>query len=447
MADISSTQFQRRHYLDAVRAFAMLSGIAFHAALSFTGRYWFVQDLKPNVAFAWFCAALHGFRMPLFMLVSGYFTMMLWRQRGLKALLRQRCIRVLIPCLIGLVTVIPAMHWAADRATELEARQDAQLRRGALVNADTAATSNVVPAADTDPPITIRDKYSAFLASDRWSIRWSSQHDPVGLFNTDIFAHLWFLWFLCWYVAMFAVVATLAGRFGKVSVPHWLVMSRFRWLWLVPITMIPQVLMGTAIVCPGFGPDVSSGWIPQPHVLLYYGIFFAFGAIYFDCDDRDGRLGSWWYVTIPLALLVFMPLGLTFKRTVPSGLAQVLYAWAMVFGVIGLFRKFLTKESRVIRYVSDSAYWLYLAHLPLVILAQAWLRGWDFPSAIRWLVICAGVTSFLLMTYQLFVRHTPIGWLLNGPRKRFVPAPRLTAMESDATRTGAQTALPIPELV
>jgi hypothetical protein len=315
----------------------MLSGIAFHAALSFTGRFWFVQDLRPNHMFMWFCAALHGFRMPLFMLVSGYFTMMLWRQRGLKALLKQRCIRVLIPCLLGLLTVIPAMHWAADRATELEARQDAQTRSRSTSPGGAQMDAAATPAATTDQPTTIREKYSAFLASDRWSIRWNSHRDPIGLFNTDIFAHLWFLWFLCWYVAIFAVLAKLAERFPGMRVPHWPVMSHFRWLWLVPLTMIPQVLMGTAIVAPGFGPDVSSGWIPQPHMLFYYGIFFAFGALYFDCDDRDGQLGRWWYLAIPLALLVFMPLGLTFKRTLPSGLAQVLYAWAMVVGVIGLF--------------------------------------------------------------------------------------------------------------
>ena len=62
------------------------------------------------------------------MLVSGYFTMMLWRRRGLKALLKQRVQRVLIPCVLGLMTVVPALHWAASWATQEASRQDARRR-------------------------------------------------------------------------------------------------------------------------------------------------------------------------------------------------------------------------------------------------------------------------------------------------------------------------------
>jgi hypothetical protein len=78
----------RRHDLDALRAAAMLPGIVFHAALACApGVPWLVRDSQQNVALSVFAAAVHGFRMPLFFLVSGYFTAMLWRQRGLAALL------------------------------------------------------------------------------------------------------------------------------------------------------------------------------------------------------------------------------------------------------------------------------------------------------------------------------------------------------------------------
>ena len=57
-----------------------------------------------------------------------------------------------------------------------------------------------------------------------------------------------------------------------------------RMLWFIPITMVPQWFMGR--LTPGFGPDTSIGIIPQPHVFLYYMIFFGFGALYYDSDDR-----------------------------------------------------------------------------------------------------------------------------------------------------------------
>ena len=45
---------QRRHDLDALRAFAMLLGIALHAAMSFTGFPWVVQDSRSSFAYLLF---------------------------------------------------------------------------------------------------------------------------------------------------------------------------------------------------------------------------------------------------------------------------------------------------------------------------------------------------------------------------------------------------------
>ena len=48
----------------------------------------------------------------------------------------------------------------------------------------------------------------------------------------------------------------------------------------------------------------------------------------------------------------------------------------MTFGFIGLFRKLCTRENKAIRYVSDSSYWLYGAHVPLIIGTQLTVRDW-----------------------------------------------------------------------
>jgi fucose 4-O-acetylase-like acetyltransferase len=101
---------QRRHDLDALRAFAMLLGIALHAALSFTSTPWPVQDSRPNALWILFVTAIHGFRMPLFFLISGFFTAMLWRQRGKRFLLKHRFQRVFLPFLLAMATITPLVH-------------------------------------------------------------------------------------------------------------------------------------------------------------------------------------------------------------------------------------------------------------------------------------------------------------------------------------------------
>jgi peptidoglycan/LPS O-acetylase OafA/YrhL len=167
--------------------------------------------------------------------------------------------------------------------------------------------------------------------------------------------------------------------------------------------------------------------------MAFYAIFFGFGALYYRCDDPSGGIGRRWWLPLVIALLVVLPLGLAFfgrgleatsvglgplPRRMLSGLLQTAYAWLMTFGLMGLFRRFCPVESPTMRYLSDSAYWLYLAHLPLVIAAQYVVRDWPAPALVKFLLIVAVVTTFLLWTYQAFVRYTWLGRFLNGPRMR-----------------------------
>ena len=68
------------------------------------------------------------------------------------------------------------------------------------------------------------------------------------------------------------------------------------------------------------------------------------------------------------------------------------------------------------QYLSDSAYWLYLAHLPLISRPNSRCGDWPIPAFAKFLLIVAVVTSFLLWTYQIMVRYTWLGRFLNGLR-------------------------------
>ena len=107
----------RRHDLDALRAGAMFLGIAYHTALAFAlGHPWVVVDSQRHLAVNIFASILHGFRMPLFFLLSGFFVAMMWRKRGLKYVVHHRLRRVLIPCLLGVVTIVPITFLALQTA-------------------------------------------------------------------------------------------------------------------------------------------------------------------------------------------------------------------------------------------------------------------------------------------------------------------------------------------
>ena len=43
---------------------------------------------------------------------------------------------------------------------------------------------------------------------------------------------------------------------------------------------------------------------------------------------------------------------------------------------------------------------------------------WPISYHLKYILACGGVTAVLLITYQLFIRYTFIGNVLNGPRTR-----------------------------
>jgi len=542
----------RRHDLDALRAFAMLLGIVFHVALAFGEPVgWFFRDSQRSEGWRIFTDASHAFRMPLFFVVSGFFTAMLWVKRGALALLWHRFKRIFLPLLIGLVTIIPlnerAFEWAftkgtfleqrqkqkADSAAETEPETDLPKKPGvfsALANAMSGGKldfrkairagdeAGVIKAleAGVDPnakdltmgitPLTLAALHdqpkvagllleagaevdgrnrdgstaltaAAFLgradvaelllafgadpeASDKKGIRardalladepltrgianlidlpfdWDETErgrkkvssllraqggiqavmaDLLAFAQKDRFHHLWFLWFLCLFVPAFCLLAGIVSVIPRLSIPKLAMVTPLALVWLLPLTVWPQSLMQT-----DFGPDTSMSILPFGRVIAYYAVFFGFGALYFQAADEEGRLGREWGITLPLALFACLPVAYHYKQA-GGPLAEVALAaftWLMILSLFGIFRRFITSENRVIRSISDASYWLYFAHLPLVVIGQRVVRDWDLPSLLKVLILTVGIVAPLLLIDRLVIRTTPIGWLLNGRKKR-----------------------------
>jgi peptidoglycan/LPS O-acetylase OafA/YrhL len=73
------------------------------------------------------------------------------------------------------------------------------------------------------------------------------------------------------------------------------------------------------------------------------------------------------------------------------------------------------------RLVADSSYWVYIIHLPVLFWIQFHLLDSDWNIWVQFLVSSFGTLAIGFASYLLLVRWTPIGWLLNG-RKRKIAA-------------------------
>jgi hypothetical protein len=558
----------RLHHLDALRAFAMLLGIALHAALAYAIPYWIVVDARQSKLLGLLFLGIHGFRMQLFFLLSGYFTAMLWKRFGLRALVFHRARRVAIPLALGCVTVLPVMwgvsRWAGSvnaRAampregvvTAIDSARDvwtaarfgninalkAHLLRGASPNGvepisgqsplgwaviggheaavdvllalganasgrfrdgntplhnaaflgrATIATQLLAAGAEVaamnersqrpldalrhdrattefiasllqisiDFPqvlegreqvrvmLQLYEAESGFTRREGTAARSDANSRHVGgriveVLRRPFFDHLWFLWFLCWMIGAFALFAKACecmpygaswqNRFASSRALGALVATPIALVWLVPLTVASYAWMHPP-ESRWFGAETSTSVFPMPSALVHYALFFAFGTLLFLQPHGSSRFGRWWWIALPLAVVVF-PIALGFSmqaawtrdviasdgvRRLISLLGSSLYAWLACIALLGLFERCIHRERPSLRYLSDAAYWLYLAHLPVVLAGQILMRDVDIPAMMKFSVVLVGSTALVLVAYEFFVRYSWVGRLLNGAR-------------------------------
>lgn len=72
-------------------------------------------------------------------------------------------------------------------------------------------------------------------------------------------------------------------------------------------------------------------------------------------------------------------------------------------------KRFLNKRSSFMSLVSDSAYWVYLVHLPLAVFLQTLLVPLDWSVWLKLGVATMGTIVPCLLSYVIFVRYTPLG--------------------------------------
>ena len=94
--------------------------------------------------------------------------------------------------------------------------------------------------------------------------------------------------------------------------------------------------------------------------------------------------------------------------------AYSLASLLLVFGILGGFLECCRSPNPVWRYLADSSYWIYLAHLPLLPAIEILMHRWEAPALMKLTILCGASLTLLFASYHFLVRSTLIGKALNG---------------------------------
>lgn len=372
--------------MDALRAVAMLLGVVLHGGMAYMENVWskwVADDPTSNPAFDAMFWIVHLFRMQAFFLIAGFFACMLVARYGAGKFTANRLKRIGLPLVIGLFTIIPLCNAVWTWGFNLNAPPEDQ-----------------VPLAGA-------------IAS--W----------FGM----AFLSQWHLWFLVHLLVMYAGVLlwlklTGAARpFARVGE-----IITNAWIWCVRHALaVPVLAIATfplLFLQDGAGVDTQSGPFPDPTIIAYYLVFFAGGWMLYRRREHLNTIARLWipYLIAGLALSgVFMAMqgkvGLSEGEVTPLLRAVSALATAMiVIGFTGFFLHLFKHPSPAMRYVSDSAYWVYIIHLPLVVWLNLLVEPINAGAFTKFAIVMLAATAIMYSSYHAFVRYTWIGSILNGPR-------------------------------
>jgi glucan biosynthesis protein C len=330
---------------------------------------------------------IHSFRMPLFFLIAGYFCRFLFLKIGEKEFIKHRTKRILIPFIGSMIVILPFTIYPF-----------------------------LVYQQSLDPSLGWNEIFRRALRQ---------------LFHWNGMAHLWFLYYLLIY---YCAVLGLS-RLGKIDSVKRIVAYCSRMAGNIRPGAYAVLLLATIPVwlILGMGPHiflhVSTGILPAPEYLLFFGYFFLVG---WWINRSPASVFSWMashrfilmIAGLMLSVLTFWADFSGYFAESGAGMQWLIKAVAavqascLVCGSIGIFLKSFHAESKVWKYFADASYWIYLIHLGVVAALQVLFMHIEMPGILKFPLLLVLTVAIALLTYHYLVRFTIIGRYLHGERKQ-----------------------------
>jgi len=379
---------QRLHALDNLRALMMWLGIVLHVAINHltidSPLPW--RDPKTSPLADLLLLFIHSFRMPVFFVLAGFFVALLAERRGANGMLKNRCLRLALPF---------AIFWPPlFVATTVLAMVYIHLTVRGVPGIDVALTP--------------------------------ARQASGSPFNT---MHLWFLYQLFW-LSVLAWAGMRVRRFVPARLREALA-SSFTGLmarrWGFAVLALPLAFVG--MLYPSGMVTESGSFLPPLAEWMQSGLFFVAGwyvhgqqerllALFAARCKRCAAAGLAFLVAT--VLLLGASRGGSLHR-VPHpefwiAFAYNATAWLWSMALIGGFVRYLPRQNAVLAYLSQSSYWVYLVHMLGTVGFGILLFHAPLGAVAKMGLNIAATSLAALASYQLLVRRTPVGRLLNGQR-------------------------------
>jgi hypothetical protein len=356
----------------------MLLGLVVHSAITY-GVYedlgsWPIRDSVTHLSNDFIVVLIHSFRMQIFFLVSGFFGSMLFYDKNPLAMIKNRISRIILPFIVFIILLWPAIVFGFGY-------------------------SMLIFSGETNPIQVI----AAFFSG-------------VDMLIPKFTFHLWFLYYLTLITTSTIILALLLAKTPKIlryintTFKSIIQQSLLRILIFSSITATIYYLIGTWSV------PTSISFVPDLNMFLYYSSFYIIGWILYKSKSLLDSFTKYDLFITSIGIILFtfyffMNESFTFVSHV---ILKSIIVWLLVFGITGLFIRYTSEYSAIMKYLSDASYWVYLVHMPFTAIIPGFISDWSVSSTFKFLFVFIVTSLICFLSYHFLVRGTFIGEFLNG---------------------------------
>lgn len=375
---------ERNYSLDFLRGFMMLLGIWFHG-LRLSPRIEYLSDAHNGTFFNVTGDIIHTFRMPLFFCLSGYLSVILFKKLGTIGFLKNRVKRILVPFVVSYLTIGVLCKY--------------------LEKSISFRNNGLSP---------LESLKSGFSSDD--------------FLFVDLKAnHLWFIYYLFLFIVLTIVICQLTKNLEWSRLKVYTPSKKRRDKILLCSFIVSTVPLSYLLIAyehgEGYGFQEVRGI--QIRTFLFTYNFFLFGWLMhkFKFDMSIFKVRPKLFILFglcPIAFKVWLFPQLKnsfFAQILTLSISETLSIWFLICGLLGLALIHFNKKSNILSYLTDSSYWIYLIHFPIILFFKViFFTSTPFSTFLTLL----GLTFALcFLSYHFLVRPTFIGKSLNGKKRPF----------------------------
>jgi glucans biosynthesis protein C len=386
----SSPATTRRHELDWLRALAVLGLIPFHAAIIFTtGSGDYIKNGQTSIYMNFLASFISFWGIQLLFFIAGAAAFFALRQRDSRRYINERLSRLAIPFIFGVLTVVPLQIYIGYLATPGAHTSFLQYYTAVYLQQWVGVLHGSIPG-----------------NGDAW----------VG--------HLWFIPPLLLYsllaLPLFHMSRHLPDQPKQQGIE---IFSGWRMLLLfgLPLGLVEFVLHGNGPKSLSLDYLLSENWAEFVCFLL----FFLYGYIMYSSSrfTLSARRYAWPAIGLGTACWLVSE-GLVQTHLVPANDYSPGYAsfmvlrgyvsWFWVIGITGLAMRYLGWSDRLLTYLKQGTYPIYVLHMLVLTFVASFVVRWDADLLAKFLVIVILTVAVTLLLYDLLIKRIGVLRFLFG---------------------------------